>query len=73
MTAQPAYRSLAFLSREMDCMVHLHCHGKLYRTALTWNEDGGELVSQRKIKMLEPKEGQVDDREAKLMPAPNHS
>lgn len=54
-------------------MVHLHCHGKLYRTALTWNEDGGELVSQRKIKMLEPKEGQVDDREAKLMPAPNHS
>lgn len=54
-------------------MVHFHRHRKFYWTAITWNENGGELVSRRKIKMLGPKEGWMDAREVKLMPTVNHS
>lgn len=72
-TAQPVYRSLALLSREMDYRLHWHHHRKFYWTALTWNEDRGELVSQREIKTLGPREGWMDAREAKLTPTVSHS
>lgn len=70
---QPAYSSLALLSGEMDYMVRFHRHKQFYWTALKWSEDGGELVSQRNIKMLGPKEGWMDAGEAKLMPTVSHS
>lgn len=57
----------------MGYIVRFHRHKQFYWTALKWSEDGGELVSQRNIKMLGPKEGWMDAGEAKLMPTVSHS
>lgn len=65
--------NLTFFGGERDCMEHFHHHRKFHQTALTRNEGGRELVSQRKIKMLGPGEGWLDVGEAKLMPTVGHS